>query len=101
MGTVRCAVTGGLAIGGVKRPGVVELDDAQVNVRALVRAGHVRVLPDPAPDGSAADGPAWFHPDGHTVDEVLAYLASVGTDEAARVIELEAAGKARKTILEA
>lgn len=44
------------------------------------------------------DGP--FDPSEHSVEEVLAYLDHVDRDVAARVIEAEQAGKARKTILQ-
>lgn len=42
---VRCEVTGPYEVAGVKRPGVVELDDERIHVHALVRAGHVRLAP--------------------------------------------------------
>lgn len=43
MSKVRCEVIGPCAVAGVRNPGVVELDDEQVNIRALVRGGHVRL----------------------------------------------------------
>lgn len=88
MPRVRCEVIGRLAIAGVARPGRVEFDDEETNVRALVRAGHVRILADPT-----------FEPGAHTVDEVLAYLEHAGDAERDRVLEVERVGKARKTIL--
>lgn len=88
MARVRCEVIGRLAVAGVSRPGRVELDDAETNVRALVRAGHVRVLAD-----------AGFDPFRHTAGEVLAYLERADGSERDRVLELERAGKARKTVL--
>lgn len=41
-----------------------------------------------------------FDPSEHNVDDVLAYLATADDAERARVIEAEAAGKARKSITE-
>lgn len=40
-----------------------------------------------------------FEPSNHTVEEVLEYLASADETERARVLNLEAEGKARRTIL--
>ncbi|MEV7959307.1 hypothetical protein ACIO6T_41385 [Streptomyces sp. NPDC087532] len=42
-----------------------------------------------------------FDPSEHDVPAVLAYLAEADEDETARVLAAEAAGKNRKTILEA
>lgn len=44
--------------------------------------------------------PGPFDPSGHTVREVNIYLESAGLEERARVLALEAAGKARAGILD-
>lgn len=54
MSKVRCEVVGPCAVAGVRKPGTVELDDEHVNVKALVRAGHVR----PAADKPTAEAKA-------------------------------------------
>ena len=48
-------------------------------------------------DASDSDGPT-FDPSEHTVDEVLAYVATADRDEVVRVTELELAGKSRQTL---
>lgn len=48
----------------------------------------------------ASAEPAEFDPTLHKVDDVIAYLVEADDDERARVIEAEAAGKARKGITE-
>lgn len=58
------------------------------------------LLDDTAAPSSVAEGPPGFDPAGHKVDEVVAYMAE-NPDQAAAVRAAEAAGKARKTILEA
>lgn len=56
---------------------------------------------DVAPGGEVTSSPqvAGFVPNGHTVDEVNAYLAE-HPDQVAAVLGLEAAGQARKGIVE-
>lgn len=44
--------------------------------------------------------PEVYDPSDHNADEVLAYLADAPADEAERVLQAEAAGKARKTVLD-
>lgn len=46
MSTVRCKVTGRYPVAGVPKGGEVELDPESVNVKALVKAGLVEVLPE-------------------------------------------------------
>lgn len=55
-------------------------------------------LPDEQPSGDQLADP--YDPAEHTVAEVVTYLASADQAERTRVIEAEAAGKARKTITE-
>lgn len=43
---VRCKVLGPYAVADVPKGGDVELDPDQVNVKALVKAGLVEILPD-------------------------------------------------------
>lgn len=65
--------------------------------------GEVIAPGDPLPEISSMDGdplPELYDPGAHRVAEVSAYLASADPAERARVIEAEAAGKARKTITE-
>lgn len=55
MAMVRVEVTGPCEVAGVRKGSTVELDDTKVNVQALVKAGHVKVLPDkPAKTGEAS-----------------------------------------------
>lgn len=60
---VRVKVVGPLKVAGVARPGTVELDPSRVNIRGLVRGGHVS-LPEsvdqpvdepPADEGGAVE----------------------------------------------
>lgn len=65
--------------------------------------GEVTAPGDPLPEIPSTEGdplPELYDPGAHTVAEVSAYLASADDAERARVIEAEAAGKARKTITE-
>lgn len=41
-----------------------------------------------------------FDPSEHNAEDVVTYLASVGPEERQRVLEVERAGKARKTVLD-
>lgn len=51
-------------------------------------------------DDTVSDDDAEFNPDEHTADEVKAHLASVrGTEEYARVVSAERAGKNRSSAL--
>jgi hypothetical protein len=52
----------------------------------------------PAPKPSSTE-PGQFDPSADGVDAVLAYLGTADYDEAARVLDAEADGKARSTIL--
>lgn len=64
--------------------------------RWLKAAGYDLVdLGDPVAKKDAVQ----FEPANHTVEEVLEYLASASETERARVLNLEADGKARRTIL--
>jgi hypothetical protein len=59
----------------------------------------------PVEPEAEADGPQfppppeWFDPAAHTAEEVLAHLNEADTEEASRVLDAEAAGKARATVL--
>jgi hypothetical protein len=53
-------------------------------------------------EGSAppvADPSAPFDPSKHTIEEVLAHLGEAGVEEATRVLDAEASGKARRGIV--
>lgn len=51
------------------------------------------------PQVDAVDETTPYDPAAHTVDEVLAHLATVDPTEVARILAAEEAGQARKTIL--
>jgi hypothetical protein len=51
--------------------------------------------------GQLKQGEEQFDPELHTVAQVLSYLESADAGEARRVVKAEAAGKARKSVLEA
>ncbi|MGW1801540.1 hypothetical protein ACWCQN_37895 [Streptomyces sp. NPDC001984] len=57
--------------------------------QATAGPGEKRDLTSPAP----------FDPAGHNVNDVVAYLGTVDRDEALRVLDAEAGGKNRSTIL--
>ncbi|MFF0389672.1 hypothetical protein ACFYS8_13415 [Kitasatospora sp. NPDC004615] len=57
--------------------------------------------PEQQPDGPDDDEGAAFDPAAHTAPDVLAHLSAANDDERERVLAAEAAGKARKGILEA
>ncbi|MFJ2702980.1 hypothetical protein ACIO3R_07245 [Streptomyces sp. NPDC087428] len=82
----------------------------------MIAVDGIRYRPEDAPRAHArpaADGPlsmaqaepaapvAVFDPAAHDVPAVLAHLADADEDETQRVLAAEAAGKNRKTILEA
>lgn len=46
MSTVRCKVIGRYPVADVPKGGEVSLDPSKVNVKALVKAGLIEVLPD-------------------------------------------------------
>jgi hypothetical protein len=54
MSTVRCKVLGPYMVADVAVGGEVELDNERVNVKALVKAGLVEVLPDKPAEKPAA-----------------------------------------------
>lgn len=55
MSTVRCKVIGRYPVADVPKGGEVSLDPDRVNVKALVKAGLVEVLPDKPAAKPAAD----------------------------------------------
>lgn len=57
------------------------------------------VEPETTPEPVPTEPAEAFDPSGHTVVDVLAYLADADEDERARVLAAEAAGEARATIL--
>jgi len=87
--------------------GIAEIDTDNDAARAAYayfeRAGY-RLSPVQAEDPEA-DGPQFpppperFDPAPHTVEEVLTHLNEADTEEATRVLDAEAAGKARATVL--
>lgn len=66
------------------------------------RAGYRMALAETEVEADAPQfppPPEWFDPAAHPVEEVLAHLNEADTEEATRVLDAEAAGKARATIL--
>lgn len=61
-----------------------------------MKVGHRAALPVPAPKGDAGG----FDPAAHTVGDVIDYVFR-HPEERAAILELEAAGKARSTLLAA
>lgn len=51
---VHCKVIGMLPVGGVSKPGEVELDADRIHIDALVQGGHIQVLPVKAETKPAA-----------------------------------------------
>lgn len=93
------------SISGVQfRDGVAEADDIVPSVAAVLdycrNAGYlVERLEEPGPTKEPEDsGP--FDPAKHGAPAVLDYLATADEPEAARVLDAEAEGKARKGIVE-
>ena len=77
--------------------GVAEIAQVSPGLERWLRAaGYDLVdLDNPAAKQEAIQ----FEPTNHTVEEVLEYLASASETERTRVLNLEADGKARRTIL--
>ncbi|MFF6940462.1 hypothetical protein [Streptomyces lavendulae] len=73
----------------------VEPEPSEEGPAAVEPAALAEPAPGPAPAGTTEA----FDPAGHTVVDVLAYLADADEDERARVLAAEAAGEARATIL--
>ena len=94
-------VPGRSAYGGTvlnfNQDGVAEVAQVSPGLERWLRAaGYDLVnLDDPGTKKDALR----FEPSNHTVEEVLEYLASASETERARVLNLEADGKARRTIL--
>jgi hypothetical protein len=111
--TVTAPVAGynGESCGVVFKDGVSKVTDGTKEGRAAIeyfrRRGYT-LTPEGDDEAEAADprtdddGDELFDPSKHDASEVLAYLDahSEDTDETARVLEAEQAGKARKTILQ-
>jgi hypothetical protein len=68
-------------------------------VLGMRQADPPRTSQPPAGDAGTQPEPV-FDPGAHTVAEVLMHLDSADATETARVLAAEAAGKARKTVLE-
>ncbi|MFB7007887.1 MULTISPECIES: hypothetical protein [unclassified Streptomyces] len=79
---------------------MLTIDGIRYRPEDAARAG-VRAVSGPLGMAQAEPSRAPFDPAEHDVPAVLAYLAEADEEETARVLAAEAAGKSRKTILEA
>ena len=77
--------------------GVAEIAQVSPGLERWLRAAGYDLInmDDPASKQNAIQ----FEPSNHTVEDVLEYLASASETERTRVLNLEADGKARRTIL--
>lgn len=92
--TVVLATAGGAVYGREVRPqpGTYTTDEPNHHL-ALQLAGGYQIVE------FVEDTAALFDPSQHTVSEVNEYLSAADSEEQARVMEMERAGKARKGIL--
>lgn len=77
--------------------GVAEIAQVSPGLERWLRAAGYDLVDLDSPE--AKKNAIQFEPSNHTVEDVLEYLASASETERTRVLNLEADGKARRTIL--